>query len=120
MIGRITVTVSGERDVLRMLGKAEGKELKSRIRKGTRAGASMLVSPIRKETPVRTGEMARSVKVKSLRSGGYSVGPRAWYRHFVIRGTKRGIEANPVVDRAVDPQKPAVIRKVGDVILRGK
>jgi len=120
----ISLRLLGQDDVKRMLDKNSGRELKRRIRQGTRAGASLLVTPIRGEIKaaglVRSGYLMKSVKTLSMRSGGFSVGPRAWYRPFVIRGTSRGIEPHPVVDRAVDAQKGNVERRVADVILRGK
>lgn len=120
----ISLRLLGQADVKRMLDKNSGRELKRRMRVGTRAGASLLVAPIRGEIKsaglVKSGYLMKSVKTASLRSGGYSVGPRAWYRHFVIKGTQRGIEPHAVVDRAAESQKGAVERRVADVILRGR
>lgn len=120
----LQLRLTGVTDVKRMLDKAQGRELKRRMRQGTRAGASLLVNPIRSEIKaeglVDTGYLFKSVKVANVRSGGVSVGPRAWYRHFLIRGTRRGIQPHPVVDRAVESNRNSVIRRVADVILRGR
>lgn len=124
MIG-LTITLLGEDDVLRMLSQAQGVELKNRMRRGTRAGAQVLVTPIRREIQtaglILTGHMLQGVSVRGNRSSiGANVGPRAWYRHFVIRGTKRGIPPHPVVDRAVDSNFRQVVLRTADVVLRGR
>lgn len=120
----LSVTVDGIPQVRAMLDRNSGRELTRRTRLGVRTGASMLVTPIRSEIRaaglVQSGAFMRSVSARSLRSGGYDVGPRDYKRHWLIRGTKRGIEPHPVVDRAVGPNLGAVGTRVADVILRGR
>lgn len=95
---------------LKRLDKWHGSPLKKRMDKALQAGLTLLVNPIRATAArhTRTGATVRSVKVKSLRKrwnevAAYSVGPRTWYKHFVIAGTRRGVTADPYVSRAVDP-----------------
>lgn len=108
------------RDITRFnkrLDKWQGKPLETRLRKAVEAGARLLVNPIRAQAPSRTGELRRSVKpsrtLKS-RDGWISVkvgatkrvpykGRTALLSAFLIHGTKRGVESNPFVDRAVQP-----------------
>lgn len=116
----LTVRLVGLEQALAALDRQSGRSLERRVVLGMRTGAQMLVAPIRAQAPKRTGYLARSVKVRTGRGGSVSVGPRAWYRHFIIRGTKRGIRANPFVDRGVDSNLEAVKDRVADVILRGK
>lgn len=119
MIG-LSVRLDGLNRALAALDRQSGTALKRRVRMGMQAGGKLLVKPIRAEAPRRTGTLARSVSVRTGRDGSVSVGPRSWYRHFVIRGTRRGVTANPFVDRAVDSNLDPAKRRVADVILRGR
>lgn len=116
----ISVRVEGLPRVLASLDYREGRQLLARTKLGLRSGGSVLVAPMRREAPVRTGVLRRSVSVRTARDGSVSVGPRAWYRHFVIRGTSRGVRPNPFVDRAVNNNLDAAKQRVEDVILRGR
>lgn len=116
----ISVRIEGLDRALGALDRWGAIELRRRSRQGIRAGAGILRTPMKREAPKRTGALARSVTVVANRDGSASVGPRIRYRHFVIRGTRRGVRPNPFVDRTVDRELDNVKRRVGDVILRGR
>lgn len=120
MVITLSVRLEGLDRSLAALDRQSGTALRRRVVLGMRAGGSLLVQPIREQAPRRTGYLSRSVSVRSGRDGSVSVGPRAWYRHFVIRGTRRGVRANPFVDRGVDTNLGQVKDRVADVILRGR
>jgi hypothetical protein len=121
----LTVRVVGTERVNAMLDKAQGRELAARAKRGVKAGAQALVIPIRREMVnqgiVNTGKMMRSVSSRMLRGGIQAdVGPRVWYRHFPIRGTRRGISPHPVVDVAVARYQRDIRVRTADIILRGR
>jgi hypothetical protein len=99
--------------VTKRLNQWQGAPLAVRTQKAIQAGVSLLRSPIRAGAARHriTGNTEKSVGVRklSLRSGenaAYKVGVKAnnatiaWYAHFVIGGTSRGIQADPYVDAA--------------------
>jgi hypothetical protein len=97
---RVTIIVTGEEKIIADLSRRSGPQLASTLRKATRAGATAAKPFIAAASPVRTGKTRKSVSVRGSKQGiGASVGPRIWYRHFQIVGTKRGIRPNPWVAR---------------------
>jgi hypothetical protein len=110
----VTINSADVARVEKRLNKWEGKELATRTEKAMQAGAALLVGPIRAGAAHHriTGNTERSVGVRRLhkRSGenaAYKVGVKvtnklAWYAHFVIVGTKRGIVGDGYVDRAYE------------------
>ena len=96
---RVTITATGQAPIQAALSRRSGIELNKTLRKATRVAATAAKPFIASQAPVLTGATKRSIKVKSTRDIGASVGPRIWYRHFVIGGTSRGVERNPWVDR---------------------
>ena len=113
-----------QRDIDRVnkrLDKWKDKPLAVRLEKAIQGAASLLVNPIRGNTPVVTGNLRRSVRVTKLRKqsgeiAAYKVGPTARHKHLIIRGTSRGVEANPFVDRAVNPLEGKVRDFAGDQV----
>lgn len=100
----ITITVTGEEAIQRQFNRRQGLALLKTLQKATRAAATAVKPAIVAEAPVRTGNLRRSIRVAATRRDrpGAYVGPsskRAFYRHFVIRGTVRGVRANPFVSR---------------------
>lgn len=97
--------------------------------KATRAAAAATVVPIRAEAPVSPhgshgkprGTLRRSVSVRKALQGrehAYSVAARAFYRGFVIRGTRRGVHPNPFVDRGLTTAgsriRAAIVKVLGE------
>lgn len=122
---RVEVTVN-PRDIARItkrLDKWQGAELHKRMQKAIEGGLKLLVNPIKAQTPVFTGHLRSGVKAKALRkrpgeAAAYKVGPTSPHRHLVIRGTSRGVEANPFVDRAVQPLEGQVKAYIEEQIKR--
>ncbi len=125
-----------------MLGKYEAKPMADRMRKGTLAGARLMVNPVKAVTPVgKTGNLRASITARPARSlGAFGkaitayVGPtgrKGAAGHLVIRGhrivgprpnrvdTGRRAKANPFVDRAIASQLGNALRIVADTIWKG-
>jgi hypothetical protein len=103
----VTINSADVARVEKRLNKWQGAEL------AKQGGAALLVGPIRAGAAHHhiTGKTEASVAVKKLRNrsgenAAYKVGVKAknassaWYAHFVIVGTKRGIVADGYVDAA--------------------
>ena len=108
---------------LRTLDKYQGAELHKRTEKAIRGGATLLKGPIAAASPVRSGRMRSSVGVKKLRKQqsevtAYYVGPRTFYAQWIQDGTKRGVEANPFVERATAPRLSEVHNFIDQQIRR--
>ncbi len=116
---KITVTVQGLDGLQLKLDRYHGPLLNRALGKATIAAARGLVKPMRDAAPKRTGKLAKSIKATRARRGdkpGAIVGPRIWYRHFPIKGTKRGVRANPFVTRAAGANAGTTERKFRDVL----
>lgn len=123
---QLTVNQADIDRIVKRLDKWKDRPLQERERKAIQGALSLLVGPIRAQTPEITRRLWSSVKVRKLRSRGvtvgglsagevaaYAAGPTARYRHLVIRGhrivtrggrdTGRRSRKDPFVDRAVDP-----------------
>ncbi|MCA1570402.1 MAG: HK97 gp10 family phage protein [Chloroflexi bacterium] len=116
MIG-VTVTVEGMAKARARLDKLQDRQLMTAVRRGFSLGGTRLARGIRAEAPKRTGHLARSVRSRGKR-GEWRIGPTAWYRHFVIRGTRRGVRPNAFVDRGVSRHLGAVTADIGQGIIR--
>lgn len=108
---------------LRTLDKYHGAELIKRTDKALRAGATLLKGPIAAEAPSRTGRMKKSVGVKKLsrresESTAYYVGPRTFYAQWIQDGTRRGVEANPFVERATSARLVEIDNFIEEQIVR--
>lgn len=91
----MSITIRGLEELQDELRKMEPAPLKKTLQKGTAAGAKLLKPHAKAEAPKRTGRLRKSivaqaakrdkpasiVKVRTGHSG-------AWYRHFVMQGTK--------------------------------
>lgn len=118
----VTINPKDIARVQKRLEKWQGAPLEKRMDKAVRAGLSLLIKPIRAGAlrHKSTGNTARSVGVKKLRkkpgemNASYKVGikavrPRqAWYGHFPITGTSRGVMADPYVEAAWDDHREQV------------
>jgi hypothetical protein len=88
----VIIYSSGGERIQAQLSRRSGLQLNKDLRTVTKAAANV----------------AKPIKPRPGSATGVSVGPRIWYRHFVIGGTSRGIEANPWVQRGIDRAAPAV------------
>lgn len=99
--------VTGMTELLAVLAEAQGLSLKRTTESSLKSSGKNLVTAIRREAPTgpaphtsaqkgkrgRKGPLAQKVTTKVLRPrhgeiAAINTGPRAWYKHFVIRGTK--------------------------------
>ncbi len=104
-MAQITIRTTGLNELQLKLDRYHGPQLDRALGRATLVAARTLVGPMRAAAPVRSGKLRQSVKATRATRGdkpGAIVGPRIWYRHFVIGGTKRGIKANPFVTRVAD------------------
>jgi len=118
MANSVTINVTGIPQLEAALGRISGFQAQAIRERAILAGARKLVSPMRGEAPVRTGNLRKRIGARKARSSrGFGrdpsivfVGSVAPHRHLVIRGTKgrytragayRGVmPSNPFVDRA--------------------
>lgn len=124
------------KDIARITKKLESVKhmpMRARVEKALFAEADILASKVKSAAPRRTGVLRRSVSVHRARRGIFAsafetsigdilVGPRAPYRHLVIRGhrivtpggrfTGRRTAANPFVDRAASRSRADIQRAV--------
>ncbi len=104
-MAQITIRTEGLNGLQLKLDRYHGPQLDRSLGRATLVAARTLVGPMRAAAPVRSGKLRKSVKATRASRGdkpGAIVGPRIWYRHFVIGGTKRGVKANPFVTRVAD------------------
>lgn len=119
--------VVDDREVRAALAKATAPALNKTLQRGTAAGAKFLSPKVKAEAPRRTGTLRKAIRASKARrerpASIVKVGKKAWYEHFVIKGTKAhrirfpdqkaagvpkaqgniahpGAKANPFVDRA--------------------
>lgn len=91
----MSVDIRGLRETQAALSKLEAAPLKKVEQKATQAGVKALKPYVVKETPKRTGRMRKSVSAATAKRDRpasivkFKTGSKgAWYRHFVIQGTK--------------------------------
>ena len=116
---KITVIVKGLVELQRKLDRYHSARLNRALGKASIAAARTLVRPMRAAAPKRTGKLAKSIKAtraKRQDKPGAIVGPRIWYRHFPIKGTKRGVPSNPFVTRTAEANAGNTARKFRDVL----
>lgn len=145
MAGRVEWSMS-DRQLAAFKKRVEryrGRPLRERTGRGAMAAGQYLARPIRAASPVRTGKLKRSVKVKAVRAkAGFGqtafganattvilVGPTAPHRHLVIRGHRivtrggrdlgRRTRPNPYVDRAIAAHKAQALRIVSRILFSG-
>lgn len=137
----MSVTITGLEELRAELAKLEPGPLKKTLQKGTTAGAKLLKPHVVAAAPRRTGKLRKSVfagQAKRERPASI-VKVRAWYRHFVILGTKPhrirfpdqkaagvsksrgnirhpGAKANPFIDRVDSQYEGAAAKAAIDTI----
>jgi len=84
------ITVDGLEAATALLGKYAAPELTKLLTKATKTGATAFRKPIRQETPVDTGNLAKKISVRKARRtpDAHLVGPKSRYSHLVVGGTK--------------------------------
>jgi hypothetical protein len=127
----MSVQITGADGVHRMLRDYMEPKLPKRMQDATKAGATVFKAPLKTEARKVSKRMARSVSVRKARKDRpatiVTFRPKvAWFRHFVIGGTKdhgprsasalvfegrsgfvvtrrvRGVPPNPIVSRVAD------------------
>ena len=140
--------VHGQADVERMLAKYKDPEFTKRAQQATSQGAEVLRRPVQREAGRVSQRMSQSVYVrKALRDlPGTTVGFRpkiAWFRHFVIGGTKahgprkkkalkfrgrfgwvvvkrvKGVRPNPIIERVAKQYQQRVFDAMVRTITKG-
>lgn len=126
----IDIRVTGLDEVLAALGALDHKGLTKLASASMKRSSKGLITAIRREAPIgpsphassdrgkrgRKGPLSRNVTARQVRTRqgemvAISVAPRAWYKHFVIRGTRRHvIEASAGGVRATGSQVRAINR----------
>ncbi len=102
---QITIRTEGLNELQLKLDRYHGPKLDRALGKATITAARTLVGPMKAAAPVRSGVLRRSIKATRASrrdKPGAIVGPRIWYRHFVIGGTRRGVRPNPFVSRTAE------------------
>lgn len=89
----MSVSLRGLEEVQRALAKLEPGPLKKVLQKASSAGAKTIKPYVQSETPKRTGRMRKSISATQARKDRPAAivkfRPKvAYYRHFVIKGTK--------------------------------
>jgi predicted RNA-binding protein with EMAP domain len=90
----MSVTIHGLKELQAEMAKLEPAPLKKLLQKGTASGGKYLKPKVVAETPRRTGRMRKSVSAATAKKDRpasivkFRTGRNAWYRHFVIQGTK--------------------------------
>jgi hypothetical protein len=103
-----TITMTGLPEAKGAVARRAAPSLTKTLRDANKAAGGVLKPVIKGYAPVRLGELARSTRLSSSSDGKVVVGPKAPHRHFVIKGTKRGVEPNPYVDRAAQASGPVM------------
>ena len=143
MGSQIVFTVKGIKDLKRGFRSLQQPELKQITQPALKEGSQKFVVPaIKQEAKLaneyspsksrligkrgRKGPLARNVTTKLVKRRhlkkhnalvAYSTKPNAWYRHFVIKGTRRS-KSNPFVDRAGRSQRARVTNFIHRAIHR--
>lgn len=140
MAGPIGVDIQGLPELEKALSGLTGPQMATALQKATLSGAGQIRKTVRAEAPVKTGTLRKSVSARKARGAerGYVVSPRpkvAFYRHFVVKGTKAhrirfpnqvkwgvprqlgnirhpGAKANGFVSRGFDAGRPAAEKAV--------
>ncbi|MBX3031913.1 MAG: HK97 gp10 family phage protein [Chloroflexi bacterium] len=106
----VAFRVTGIDELLATLGALDEKGMRALATKSMKRSTKGLETAIKRAAPVGTGHrrssqvgkkgkrgpLARNVTTRSIRRRqgelvALQVGPRAWYKHFVIRGTRRHV-----------------------------
>lgn len=86
------VTIQGDKELIQKLQALKKTQAKTAIGKGTRAGAKIVQAAAKQNAPVLSGQLKRSIKVRSLPRSKKAVGTQviesADFVGFVEFGTK--------------------------------
>lgn len=74
-----SVSIEGLDELNKKLAALPEKTARGAIRKGTRAGAKLLQAKLKSATPVRSGQAAKNIKVRSLKRSRRFVGTTVRY-----------------------------------------
>lgn len=122
----VSVDLTGEEEVRRMFARFTPAELYQNAAKASRAAAKTLKAPIAQAARPYSKRMSRAVAVRSAkkskdRPGAIVIFKRrgaatssAFFAHFVILGTSRGVKGRPFVGPAVEPHEAEAL----DVLVR--
>ena len=120
----LSVEIKGLKELQHALDQLDKKKSKATLQKVASAGAKALKPYVVREAPRgATGKLKRSVSARKAKRNlpAAIVSPRpsvAFYRHFVIGGTKRGVSPNPFVARGYDDGESAAVKAMEDEIER--
>lgn len=95
-----------------------GEEIQEGMRQQVQRAARNILQHARREVPVRTGALQRSLKITS-ESGGdrVFVGSDLHYAVFVEEGTSR-MTAQPFLVPALEAERPRLLRRVNRMIAK--
>lgn len=79
-------TIKGDKELIRKLDKLAKKDIKKAIRKGSRAGAKVVQREAKSIAPKDSGQLAKSIKVRSLKRSRSTIGTTA---SNAFRGTEQ-------------------------------
>ena len=143
------VTVQGEAGVHRMLDDYMTPKLPRRMQLATKAGATVFKEPLKVAARPLSKRLARSVSVRVAKRDKpatiVTFRPKvAWFRHFIIRGTRdhgprranalmfvgrsgfirtsrvRGVPAHPIVDRVADAHESQALRAIDQAMSKSE
>jgi hypothetical protein len=111
----IGVRIVGADEIHSLLAKYQGTEAKKRLQKAAQAGAKVLKPKVKAAVPPGHSRLKRSISAKrakrQLPAAIVVARPKiAFYRHFTIAGTRRGVRANPFIARTADAHGDAAIK----------
>ena len=93
------------------------QDIKKNLNKAVKTGALYLENPMKRECPVNTGTMMRSIGNKQDGEADWSVVARVEYAPYVIYGTSRQ-EANNFPARVVKAEKTKVTDLIKNTIMK--
>lgn len=102
---------------IKRISKYEGRNWRGRVIAAFIEGARLLVQPMRRAAPKRSGRLGRSIQAKLARKGINAVvkvntkprRPKGSHGHLVAQGTSRGATANPYIERVIDKHEDRVV-----------
>jgi len=140
----MSVTILGLPEIQRAVDGLD-KNLKPRLQRATKAGASQFKAPAQKAARPLSRRLARSVSVKAARRDKpatvLTFRPKiAWFRHFVIQGTRdhgprkarvlswdqgrafarhvRGVPPHPILERVFSARQQAASNAMAEELLK--
>ena len=119
----MSVTIVGEKELMRVLKNIPKKSAAKGIRKGTRAGAKIIQGRAKSLAPRASGSIRRHIKVRAMKRSRKRIGAMialkvtdgARHGAFVALGTKY-MEGREFMRLAVDEKKSAAGREAIRII----